>query len=154
MKRLAILILMLAIAFMAHSQSELYDRYSKQTGVRVAEVSNFQLDSTSHVDVVMVEADDDEGWAWMKQEFLIVDLLPEQQAQLREGADVVFFARRNRSNPSEGAPVVEDKVDVSSSCYVGISYLQQAVYIFCADSEAQSDAIATMLVKKIMHSSR
>lgn len=154
MKRLSLLILLLAVVQVAYSQSELYSRYSMQAGVRVAAVSNFQLDSVSQVDVVLIEAEDDDGWAWMKQEFLIVDLMPEQQAQLREGADVVFFARRSRSNPSEGAPVVADKVDVSSSCYVGISYLQRAVYIFCADSEAQSDAIATMLVKKIMHSSR
>ena len=100
MKRLSLLILLIAVVQVAYSQSELYSRYSKQAGVRVAAVSNFQLDSVSQVDVVLIEAEDDDGWAWMKQEFLIVDLMPEQQAQLREGADVVLFARRSRSNPS------------------------------------------------------
>lgn len=144
----------MAVAVFANAQSSLYERYAQQEGVKVASVSNFPLDSASFVDVVVVTAEDDDGWAWMKQEFLIVDLMPEQQASLREGDDVVFFARRSRSNPRDGAPVVGDRVEASTSCYVGISYLQQAVYIFCADNDAQSDAIATMLVKKIMHSSR
>ena len=154
MKQTVLFLFALCLAGVVCSQNSLYERYSQQPGVKVAAVSNFPLDSVSHVDVVVVEAEDDEGWAWMKREFLIVDLMPEQQSSLREGNDVVFFARRNRSNPSEGAPVVGDRVDVVSSCYVGISYLQQAVYIFCSDDDDQSDAIATMLVKKIMHSSR
>ena len=154
MRRLVVIILMLCFAAGVSSQNDLYGRYSRQPGVKVASVSNFPLDSASHVDVVVVEAEDDDGWAWMKREFLILDLMPEQQASLREGNDVVFFARRSRSNPRDGAPVVDNKVDAASSCYVGISYLQQAVYIFCADNDEQSDAIATMLVKKIMHSSR
>lgn len=154
MKHVALLLLLLSVAFVGQAQGELYERYAGQPGVKVAAVSGFQLDSASHVDVVLIEAEDDEGWTWMRQEFLIVELMPEQQASLLEGDDVVFFARRSRSNPRDGAPVVGDKVDASTSCYVGISYLQRAVYIFCADSEAQSDAIATLLVKKIMHSSR
>ena len=154
MKRLVFLFLMLALAISTHAQGELYERYAGQPGVKVASVMGFPLDSTSHVDVVLIEAEDDDGWAWMRQEFLIVELMPEQQASLREGDDVVFFARRSRSNPRDGAPVVGDRIDASTSCYVGISYLQRAVYIFCADSDAQSDAIATLLVKKIMHNSR
>ena len=153
MKRLFILIVLL-INITLQAQSDLYSRYANQPGVKVAAVSNFQLDSTSAVDLVVIVAEDDEGWAWMKKEFLIVDLLPEQQADINSGNDVVFFARRNRSNPGEGALVVGDHIDATTSCYVGISYLDRAVYIFCADSEAQSEAIATLLVKKIMHSSR
>ena len=37
---------------------------------------------------------------------------------------------------------------------MGISYLSRAVYVFCADTEEQYDAIVAMLVKKIMHNSR
>lgn len=152
MKRLLILAaLLLSVSLQA--QSDLYSRYASQPGVKVASVSNFPLDSVSQIDVTVVEAEDDEGWAWMKREFLIVDLLPEQQADINSGNDVVFFARRNRNNPAEGVTVQGDHIDVASSCYIGISYLDRAVYIFCADSEAQSEAVATLLVKKIMHSS-
>lgn len=141
-------------AFAAQAQTDLYNRYAQQAGVKVASVAGFAIDSVSRVDVTVVEALDDEGWAWMKKEFYIGDLVPEQELGLRQGSDVVLFARRSRLNPGENAPVVGETVDLAASCYMGISYLQRTVYIFCADSEAQSDAIATLLVKKIMHSSR
>ena len=123
MKRIVIFIMLIA-SLAAQAQTDLYSRYAQQAGVKVASVSGFAIDSVSRVDVTVIEAVDDEGWGWMKSEFFIGDLAPEQD------------------------------IDVAASCYMGVSYLQRAVYIFCADSEAQSDAIATLLVKKIMHSSR
>lgn len=153
-KLLNIAILFALVSTTLHAQTDLYKRYASQPGVKVASVSGFAIDSASHVDVTVVEAEDDDGWAWMKSEFYIGDLAPEQEDGLRDGSDVVLFARRSRINPRENAPVVGESIDVATSCYMGVSYLQRAVYIFCADSEAQSDAIATLLVKKIMHSSR
>lgn len=148
-------LILCALLVMTHgalrAQSDLYERYSSQDGIMVAYVSGFPLDSVSHIDVVVVEATADEGWEWMRREFRIADLMPEQWDDLREGSDVVLFARRSRSNPGAAVPVVGDEIDVASSCYLGISYLRRAVYIFCADSEEQSDAIVTLLVKKIMH---
>lgn len=153
MKRIAILLLML-VSLAASAQTELYQRYASQPGVKVASVSNFALDSNAKVDVTVIAAEDDEGWEWMKREFYIGELAPEQQANLREGSDVVLFARRNRSNPRENAPIVDENINIAASCYMGISYLSRAVYVFCADTEEQYDAIVAMLVKKIMHQSR
>ena len=153
MRRLMILAVLLA-SLAAQAQTELYKRYAAQPGVKVASVSNFAIDSTSRVDVTVIEAEDDEGWAWMTKEFFIGDLSPEQQAGLGEGYDAVLFARRSRVNPRENAPVKNEEIDVAGSCYLGISYLNQAVYIFCADSEEQYDAVVSLLVKKIMHNGR
>ena len=153
-KKAIMLPLLLLASLAAQAQTDLYNRYAQQAGVKVASVAGFAIDSVSRVDVTVIEALDDEGWAWMKGEFYIGDLAPEQELGLRQGSDVVLFARRSRVNPGENAPVVGETIDVAASCYMGISYLQRTVYIFCADSEAQSDAIATLLVKKIMHSSR
>ena len=150
----AILLTLCLLSFSLQAQTDLYNRYAQQSGVKVASVSGFAIDSVSRVDVTVIEAIDDEGWTWMKGEFFIGDLAPVQEQGLREGSDVVLFARRSRANPKENAPVVGEDIDVAASCYMGVSYLQRAVYIFCADSEAQSDALATLLVKKIMHSSR
>ena len=150
----AILLTLCLLSFSLQAQTDLYNRYAQQSGVKVASVSGFAIDSVSRVDVTVIEAINDEGWTWMKGEFFIGDLAPVQEQGLREGSDVVLFARRSRANPKENAPVVGEDIDVAASCYMGVSYLQRAVYIFCADSEAQSDAIATLLVKKIMHSSR
>ncbi len=135
----------------AQGQTELYKRYASQPGVKVASVNGFAIDSTARVDVTVLEAQDDEGWEWMKKEFFIGDLSPEQQAGLNEGYDAVLFARRSRSNPRENAPIRNEEIDIAGSCYIGISYLNQAVYIFCADSEEQYDAVVSLLVKKIMH---
>lgn len=162
MKRL-ILPLLLLVSLAATAQTDLYQRYASHPDVKVASVSGFALDSASRIDVTVIAAEDEAGWEWMKREFYIGDLSPEQQAGLDEGSDVVLFARRSRSNPRENAPLmrVEDEhrslieqVDVAASCYIGISYLSRAVYVFCADTEEQYDAIVTRLVKKIMHQSR
>ena len=135
----------------AQGQTELYKRYASQPGVKVASVNGFAIDSTARVDVTVLEAQDDEGWEWMKKEFYIGDLSPEQQEGLNEGFDAVLFARRSRANPRENAPIRNEEIDIAGSCYIGISYLNQAVYIFCADSEEQYDAVVSLLVKKIMH---
>ncbi len=153
MKRIAILLLML-VSLAASAQTELYQRYASQPGVKVASVSNFALDSNAKVDVTVIAAEDEAGWEWMKREFYIGDLAPEQQANLREGSDVVLFARRSRSNPRENAPIVDENINIAASCYMGISYLSRAVYVFCADTEEQYDAVVALLIKKIMHQSR
>lgn len=149
-----ILLFLLLISFAAAAQTDLYTRYASQPSVKVASVNNFALDSAARIDVTVIAAEDEAGWEWMKREFYIGDLSPEQQAGLSEGSDVVLFARRNRSNPRENAPIVDEQVDISASCYMGISYLSRAVYVFCADTEEQYDAIVARLIKKIMHNSR
>ena len=154
MKKCKILVLVLLASLAAQGQTELYQRYASQSGVKVASVSGFAIDSTARVDVTVLEAENDEGWEWMKKEFYIGNLSPEQQAGLDEGYDAVLFARRSRSNPRENAPILNEEVDVAGSCYLGISYLNRAVYIFCADSEEQYDAVVSLLVKKIMHNGR
>ena len=148
------LFLLLLASLAAAAQTDLYQRYASQPGVKVASVSNFALDSTAKVDVTVIAAEDDAGWEWMKREFYIGDLAPEQQVNLQEGSDVVLFARRSRSNPRENAPIVDENINIAASCYMGISYLSRAVYVFCADTEEQYDAIVALLIKKIMHNSR
>ena len=148
------LVLVLAAAQNVAAQTDLYQRYASQPNIKVASVNNFALDSSVKVDVTVIAAEDDAGWEWMKREFYIGDLSPEQQEGLYEGSDVVLFARRNRSNPRENAPIVGENINIAASCYMGISYLSRAVYVFCADTEEEYDAVVTRLVKKIMHQSR
>lgn len=148
------LLVVLAATQGVAAQTDLYQRYASQPNVKVASVSNFVLDSASKVDVTVIAAEDDAGWEWMKREFYIGDLSPEQRAGLDEGSDVVLFARRSRSNPRDNAPIHGEQIDMAGSCYMGISYLSRAIYVFCADTEEEYDAVVTRLVKKIMHNSR
>ena len=138
----------------AQAQTDIYRRYAGQPNVKVASVSNFSIDKNTQVDVTVIEAEDDDGWDWMKKEFFVGELSPEQQAGLADGYDAVLFARRSRSNPRDNAPVKDEQIDIAGSCYLGISYLNRTIYIFCADTEEQYDAVVSLLVKKIMHSSR
>ena len=109
MKHLLLIIALLS-AFAATAQTELYNRYASQPNVKVASVTGFAIDSTSQVDVTVIAAEDDQGWAWMKREFGIADLSAEQQNGLLEGSDVVLFARRNRSNPGHKATAAVRKL--------------------------------------------
>ena len=152
MKRFALILAVLILAAAASAQTELYHRYASQEGVRVASVTGLALDSTAAVDATLIVADDDAGWEWMKREFQIADLPAGQQEALRAGNDVVLFARRDRHNPALNAPVAGEQIDAAQSCFMGISYLERAVYLFCADSEAQSNAIVARLVNKMMGS--
>lgn len=154
LKRAVTLFAMLIVALGATAQTDLYQRYAAQPNVKVASVNNFALDSASQVDVTVIAAEDEAGWDWMKREFGISDLTATQQDGLRDGADVVLFARRSRANPRDNAPLIGEEVDMAASCYMGVSYLARAVYVFCADTEEEYDAVVTRLVKKIMHQSR
>ena len=71
MKRITLILLAFLLAPLAslYAQTDLYNRYAHQAGVKVASVAGFAIDSVSRVDVTVVEALDDEGWAWMKGEF-------------------------------------------------------------------------------------
>ena len=153
-KRASVLLALLLASLAASAQTDLYRRYADVKHVRVASVSNFALGNNSVVDVTVIEAEDDIGWEWMMQEFYIGSLPAERAADLRVGADVVTFARRSRANPRDAAPVVDEQIDAAGSCYIGVSYLSRAVYVFCADTEEQYDAIVSLLVKKLMRNSR
>ncbi len=152
--RTIVIALMLMLGSSAVAQTDIYRRYASQPNVKVASVSNFAIDKNTQVDVTVIEAVDDAGWEWMKKEFFIGELSPEQQAGLADGYDAVLFARRSRNNPRDNAPVKNEEIDIAGSCYLGISYLNRTVYIFCADNEEQYDAVVSLLVKKIMHTGR
>lgn len=47
----------------------LYARYASRTGLAVAKVCNFSLNDSVCVDVVLLQAEDDEEWQQLKEEF-------------------------------------------------------------------------------------
>ncbi|MBR1799283.1 MAG: hypothetical protein IJ761_05225 [Bacteroidales bacterium] len=144
--------LLLLTSMVGQAQNGLFERYASQSGVRVAEVERFPIDSALTVGVTIVEAQDSAGWQWMKEEFLIGDLMPAQTAQLRRGSDVVLFTQRHRQQPMQPAPIKDERVVLPESCYMVISYLSRTVFFFMTDTEAQNEAIVALLVRKIMRS--
>ena len=155
MKRKLILFLCcLAYTLTTLAQTDLYKRYASRTTIRVASVTNFTLDTGITADVTLLEAVDDQGWEWLCKEFNLAPLSQQQQQQMDEGWDVALFAQRNRQDPTKPAPVVNEQIDHTQSCYVGVSYLTRTLYVFCCSTDRQSDVVVNYLIEKMQRSLR
>ena len=155
MKRKLILFLCcLAYTLTTLAQTDLYKRYASRTDIRVASVTNFTLDTGITADVTLLEAVDDQGWEWLCKEFNHAPLSQQQQQQMDEGWDVALFTQRNRQDPTKPAPVVNEQIDHSQSCYVGVSYLTRTLYVFCCSTDRQSDVVVNYLIEKMQRSLR
>ena len=151
-RRLIPLILCLLLSHLAAAQTDLYKRYASRTDIRVASVTNFTLDTGITADVTLLEAIDDQGWAWLCSEFNLAPLTPQQQQQMDQGWDVAMFTQRNRHDPTQPAPVVDEQIDQAQSCYVGVSYLTRTLYVFCCSTDRQSDVVVNYLIEKMRRS--
>ena len=69
------LLLLLSATVEAWGQHDIYSKYATHTELKVAFVSQFQLDSATTVDVTLIQARDFAGWAWMVKEFNINESL-------------------------------------------------------------------------------
>ncbi len=151
-KIVAIVFLLVLSSIVANGQTDLYKRYESRTDIRVASVTNFTLDTGVTADVTLLEAVEDEGWEWLCEEFHLASLSPEQQQQMEAGWDVAFFTQRNRMDPTQPAPVDNGQIDPSNTCYLGVSYLSRTLYIFCCNTDKQSDVMINYLIEKMRHS--
>lgn len=135
------------------AQTDLYNRFSGRTDVRVASVTNFTLDTGITADVTLLEAIDDQSWQWLCSTFGLATPTKEQEQQMEAGWDVTMFTQRSRQDPTKPAPVINEHIDQGNSCYLGVSYLTRTVYIFCCSTEKQSDVVIAYLIRK-MNSAR
>lgn len=140
------------LSLSAAAQTDLYKRYASRSDIRVASVTNFTLDTGITADVTLLEAVDDEGWLWLCREFNLATPTQEQIQQMQEGWDVAMFTQRDRRDPTKPAPVVNEQIDHNCSCYVGVSYLSRTLYIFCCNTDRQSDVVVNYLIEKMRRS--
>lgn len=154
MRKISIILLFLSLTAVSLAQTDVYNRYSSRTDIRVASVTNFELDSGITADVTLLEAIDDEGWQWLCHEFSLVELTSNQLEQIRNGWDVTMFAHRDPQDPTKPFIPSLDRPNTHTSCYLGVSYLSRAIYIFCCATSQQSDIVVKYLIEKMHHSSR
>ena len=147
-----ILLCLTLLSLSATAQTDLYKRYASRSDIRVASVTNFTLDTGITADVTLLEAVDDEGWLWLCKEFNLATPTQEQKQQMQEGWDVAMFTQRDRRDPTKPAPVVNEQIDQNCSCYVGVSYLSRTLYIFCCNTDRQSDVVVNYLIEKMRRS--
>lgn len=105
-------------------ESALYKRYASRSDVAVAQVCDFKLCDTVAVDVVLLQADNDEAWQCMVEEFGIRDT---------EG---ITSWLGDTENPAtrvkwEGQPVVR----------VAASIEKHSIGLYRIDNETQYDAL-------------
>lgn len=151
-RKLILFICCLAYTLTTLAQTDLYKRYASRTDIRVASVTNFTLDTGITADVTLLEAVDDQGWEWLCKAFNLAPLSQQQQQQMEEGWDVALFTQRNRQDPTKPAPVVNEQIDHTQSCYVGVSYLTRTLYVFCCSTDRQSDVVVNYLIEKMQRS--
>ena len=110
----------------------LYERYASLPETSVAQVCDFQLCDTVSVDVVLLQAESDEAWQRMKNEFAIVDSIGVTSwlADTEEPATRVKW---------EGQPLLR----------VIASHDKQAIGLYRLDSEKQYDALVDYQLNKM-----
>lgn len=138
MKRLILILLLpLLLAGCSHemetpSEGALYQRFASRQELKVAQLNGFKLCDTVRVDVVMLQADDDEAWQQLVEEFDI---------RGTEGAVSWLGEQEDPAVRTQwtGTPVVR----------VIASHTRRTVGFYSIDTEAQYDALLDYQLEKI-----
>ena len=141
-----LLIVMLWNPLKVNAQQDVYDRFAPYEDLTVAMVRNFPVDSIHKVDVLLIQAHDDQSWGRICEELEIRQLAGEKGA---ETAPFLVDMRDSR-NPAKHAPIVNEKVDVKHSCQLGADRRDKAVYIFFSRTEEQCKIIFGFLIEKFL----
>lgn len=142
MKKYWLLLVMLAASVSSMAQTELYNKYSSHTEIKVACVNNMQLDSNSQIEVTILEAVDAKGWDWILKEF---DIGPQSQDHRS-----IMFSMRDRQDPSKPAPVRNEKLESDNSCFIGVDFKNWILYVFAAKVGTPPDVLLKYLVSKMI----
>ena len=132
MRKLLPILLTLLLPLTAMSQGKLYNKYSSRQDLKVAEIAGFKLNDSVRVDVVMLQADNDEAWQQMKKEHGI---------KSTEGfeswlGELDTPSKRTKWN---GRPVMR----------VIASHTHRTIGFYRLDNEAQYDALIDYQINKM-----
>ena len=132
-----LLITLVLLAGCSHEANEpeeslLYKRYACRPELAVAQVCGFSLNDSVQVDVVLLQAGDDESWQRLKEEFNIHD----EDGTTSWLATADNPAQRTKWN---GEPVTR----------VIASHHKKTVGLYIIESEAQLDALMDYQLEKM-----
>lgn len=155
----ALTALLLLLAYTAAAQNNIYERYASRTDIRVASVNKFAIDSATTIGVTRLEAEDFKAWASLCKDFGFPapsesgnNVVQDKAAPQLNSWDGVMFAQRSSLDPTQPIPVVNERIDPVSTCYIGVSYLNRTIYIFYCQNAQQANAVLSHLINKMLAS--
>ncbi len=113
-------------------EGSLYHRYADRKGLTVAEVDGFSLNDSVMVDVVMLQAESDEEWQRLCDEFDI------------RGEEGTLSWLGETDNPS-----IRTEWDGSTVMRVIASHSRRTIGLYRIDNEVQYDALIDYQLNKI-----
>ena len=113
-------------------EGSLYHRYSDRKGLTVAEVDGFSLNDSVMVDVVILQAEDDEEWQRLCDEFDI------------RGEEGTLSWLGETDNPS-----IRTEWDNGTVMRVIASHSRRTIGLYRIDNEVQYDALIDYQLNKI-----
>lgn len=113
-------------------EGSLYHRYSDRKGLTVAEVDGFSLNDSVHVDVVMLQAESDEEWQRLCDEFDI------------RGEEGTLSWLGETDNPS-----IRTEWDNGTVMRVIASHSRRTIGLYRIDNEVQYDALIDYQLNKV-----
>ena len=113
-------------------EGSLYHRYSDRKGLTVAEVDGFSLNDSVMVDVVILQAEDDEEWQRLCDEFDI------------RGEEGTLSWLGETDNPS-----IRTEWDNGTVMRVIASHSRRTIGLYRIDNEVQYDALIDYQLNKV-----
>lgn len=113
-------------------EGSLYHRYSDRKGLTVAEVDGFSLNDSVHVDVVILQAEDDEEWQRLCDEFDI------------RGEEGTLSWLGETDNPS-----IRTEWNNGTVMRVIASHSRRTIGLYRIDNEVQYDALIDYQLNKV-----
>lgn len=114
------------------SASAFYQRYAQRQELKVAEVDGFKLNDSVRVDVVMLQAEDEQAWQWLTEEF-----------DIRGNEGTVSWL----GAPDD--PAQRTQWTGSSVMRVIASHDKRTIGFYRLDNEAQYDALVDYQIEKM-----
>lgn len=114
--------------------SDVYRRYAGRDDVAAGYIRDYRINDTVSVDVTVLEAVTDSGWAAMLKDFNIIQPPPEVMEVI--GMHGILSKKIPKKNSAEG-----NDIDIVQYNELSVYLLEKKMYIFHIESEEQIMAV-------------
>ena len=138
--------MLLLLAFSAHGQTHVYERYAKLSNLEVAYLKNFPVDSNTHVNITIIIAKNKIAWRWLLKDLNLPTLTYNERKQIRKGKTVVGNILYNHDQTHR----LKDP-NSTSKYYFSITYNTHNIICYHISSQDEYSAILYHSLKNIIN---